>query len=135
MNELKHWLDEGSDADEFERSILRAGLDADPSQATQDQIWSNVMGSLAVAPLIAVTTGLETASAKGASAGIAKAVWLAVAKGFVVGLAVYGATAGVVEISNRPTTAPIHEASAPRVLMLGPRFWGVLQPFGPSLLT
>ena len=34
MSEFKHWLDESSDADDFERAILRSGLDADPPPAT-----------------------------------------------------------------------------------------------------
>ena len=118
MSELKHWLDEGSDADEFERSILRAGLEADPPQVTQDQIWSNLMGTLAVAPVLATTAGVASASAKAATAGIGKAstVWLAVAKGFVVGLAVYGATAGVSEISDRIAAPRAPTVASARVL-------------------
>ena len=122
MSELKHWLDETSEADEFERSILRAGLEADPPQTTQDQIWSSLASTLAIAPLVAVTAAAETASAKAAGAGIAKAgVWLAVAKGFVVGLAVYGAASGVSELSNRleahpaPVVNATHVTTPPRV--------------------
>jgi hypothetical protein len=117
MTELKHWLDESSDADEFERSILRAGLEADPSEATQNQIWSNLLGTVAVAPLIAATTAVETASAKAAAVGVSKAsaVWLAVAKGFVVGLAVYGASAGVSQISNRLSDQPAPKSTIARV--------------------
>jgi hypothetical protein len=118
MTELKHWLDEGSDADEFERSILRAGLDADPPQVTQDQIWSSLTGSLAIAPVLAATAAVEQASAKAAAVGIGKAggVWLAVAKGFIVGLAVYGAIAGVSEISNEIASPPAPTAATVRVL-------------------
>ena len=116
MSELKHWLDEASDADEFERSILRAGLEADPPQLVQDQIWSNLMG--AVLPVLAATAGVENVSAKAGTVGVGKAsaVWLAVAKGFVVGLSVYGATAGVMEISNRLAAPPAPRASATRVV-------------------
>lgn len=126
MNDSKHWLDEASEADEFERSILRAGLEADPPQATQDRIWSSLMGALAVAPVLAVTAGAETASTKAAavgvsSAGKASAVWLAVSKGFIVGLAVYGAAAGVTEISNRVGARPVPTLSQTRVSAQAPR--------------
>ncbi|HYP99463.1 MAG TPA: hypothetical protein VER96_12405 [Polyangiaceae bacterium] len=117
MSDLKHWLDESSDADEFERSILRAGLEGDPPQTTQDRVWSSLMGTLAVAPVLAATASVEAASAKAAAVGVGKAsaVWLAVAKGFVVGLAVYGASAGVSEISNRVTIHPAPVIKAARV--------------------
>ena len=117
MSELKHWLDETSDADEFERSILRAGLEADPPQTTQDRVWSSLMGTLAVAPVLAATASVEAASAKAAAVGVGKAsaVWLAVAKGFAVGLAVYGASAGVSEISNRVATHPAPAVKAARM--------------------
>jgi len=103
MSELKHWLDEASEADEFERAILRAGLDADPPGTKQDQVWSGLMATLAVVPLTAATTSAQAVSAKAATAGLGKAaaVLLAVTKGFVVGLAIYGAEEGVSEISRR----------------------------------
>jgi len=106
MSELKHWLDEASDADEFERSILRSGFEIDPPKTSQDQVWSSLLGALAIAPVVAATTGAQTATAKAAATGVSKAsaIWLAVAKGFVMGLAVYGAAAGVSEISNRINT-------------------------------
>jgi len=117
MSELKHWLDEGSEADDFERAVLRAGLEVDPPRAKQDQIWSGLMTTLALTPLAAATAHAATAqvataqaaqaaqvaTAQAAVVGVSKlgVVGLAVAKGFVVGLAIYGATAGVTEISNR----------------------------------
>jgi len=123
MSELKHWLDDSSDSDEFERSILRAGLDADPPLAKRDEIWTGLMATVAVVPLAAVATSAQLASAKVATAGVSKAaaVWLAVAKGFVVGLAVYGAAQGVTEISSRfsaphtpaPSAQPAQRAKAP----------------------
>jgi hypothetical protein len=122
MSELKHWLDDSSDSDEFERSILRAGLDADPPPAKRDEIWTGLMATVAVVPL-AVATSAQLASAKVATAGVSKAaaVWLAVAKGFVVGLAVYGAAQGVTEISSRfsaphapaPSAQPAQRAKTP----------------------
>jgi hypothetical protein len=126
MNELKHWLDEASEADEFERAILRAGLEADPPEAKQDQIWSGLVATLAVAPLAAAAastqaaaaTSAQSAAAKAATAGVSKAaaVWLAVGKGFLVGLAVYAAAAGVSEISNRPSAPQARASSAPRAM-------------------
>ncbi|MEI9942133.1 MAG: hypothetical protein WDO69_33375 [Pseudomonadota bacterium] len=103
MNELKHWLDESSEADEFERSILRAGLEADPPDAKREHIWSELMSTLAIAPLPSATTSAQAASIKAATVGVSKAgtVSLAVAKGFLVGLTIYGAGASVNEISNR----------------------------------
>ncbi|HKO46990.1 MAG TPA: hypothetical protein VJV79_04665 [Polyangiaceae bacterium] len=112
MSELKHWLDEASEADEFERAILRAGLEADPPNAKRDQVWSGLMATLALAPLAAATTSVQAAGVKTATAGLSKAaaVWLAVGKGFVVGLAIYGAVEGMGEISNRLS---VEQAPAP----------------------
>ena len=108
MNELKHWLDDTSEADEFERSILRAGQEADPSQAKRDQIWTELMGTLAVAPLAAASSSaqassVQAASAKAAVVGASKAagVGLAVGKGLLVGLTLYGAAQGVTELTQR----------------------------------
>jgi len=110
MSELKHWLDEASEADDFERSILRSGLERDPPRAKQDQVWDGLMATLAIAPLAAVTASPPAAAASAAATSVGKAgaVWLAVAKGFIVGLAVYGAAQGVSEVSNRidPRRAP-----------------------------
>jgi len=114
---MKPWLDETSDADEFERSILRAGLDADPSQSTQEQIWSSLVGALPVAPSVALTAASPAIGAKSAAVGISKAstVSLAITKGFVVGLAVYGATAGAVALSERLTSPSALDVAAPQV--------------------
>jgi hypothetical protein len=107
MSEFKHWLDESSDASDFERAVLRSGVDPDPSEAQRDEVWTRVLGSLSLAPLGATAShsaALEpTAPAVKAATGAAKAgaVWLGVGKGFVVGLALYGAVTGVSEISVR----------------------------------
>ena len=121
MNDVKHWLDEASDADEFERSILRVGLAADPPAGAEDAVWAGVLGAVAVAPIAAVAM---TGSAPSAVSGVSKAlgVWLGVGKGFVVGLAIYGAAAGGSELAARFATPPKSRASiapkpAPRVLV------------------
>ena len=127
MSELKHWLDEGSEADEFERSILRAGLDADPPEAKRDQIWSSLTNAVGVAPLTAALASTQAVSAKAAVTGASKAaaVSLTVGKGFLVGLAIYGASVGVSEIANRlgPPAAralpPPPTKTPPRVVSSG----------------
>ena len=100
MSELKHWLDESSDADDFERAILRAGLDVDPPAAKCDEVWAGIAGALTLtAPLPSATAGTAKAVAGSASKGVA--VWLGAGKGFVLGLAVYGAASGVSAVSQR----------------------------------
>jgi len=106
MSELKHWLDEASEADEFERSILRAGLQADPPRATQDRVWSSLVGALAVAPIVAGTTTATAVPTAVTGIGKASVVALAVAKGFLVGLAIYGAAEGVTALADRFSLPP-----------------------------
>jgi len=120
MSELKHWLDDSSDADELERSILRAGLEADPPPAKRDEVWTSLMATVAVAPLAAATLSAQAASAQAAGAGASKAaaVWLTVGKGFLVGLAIYGAAEGVTEISSRFSS---RHAPVPAALPAAPR--------------
>ena len=43
MTEFKYWLDESSEADDFERAILRSGAMAEPTDAKRDEVWSNVL--------------------------------------------------------------------------------------------
>ena len=144
MSELKRWLDESSEADDFERAILRAGLEADPPPAKRDQIWSVLTASLAVAPLAAVTTSTSAAGAPAAGAPAvavaskAGAVWLAVAKGFLVGLAIYGTTAGVIEISDRLSAHQAPAATAPQAALPRRAASSAAQPSAaasPLLLT
>jgi hypothetical protein len=116
MSEFKHWLDESSDASDFERAVLRSGVDADPPEAQRDEVWARVLGSLSLAPLGAAAShgaALEaTAPAVKGAVGAAKAcaVWLGVGKGFVVGLALYGAASGVSAIAVRSSAR--HRANA-----------------------
>lgn len=117
MSEFKHWLDESSEADDFERAILRSGSIADPTDSKRDEVWSNVLSAVALAP-VAVATALSSASsAKAVASGASKAsaVWLGVGKGFVVGLALYGAASGVAAIAERFSAHPAPSASAPHV--------------------
>lgn len=111
MTEIKPWLDEASDADDFERAILRCGAISDPSDAQRDEVWSNLLGALAIAPALAPAATTSAAKAAASGAGKAAAVWLGVGKGFVAGLAIYGAATGVSEIaehfSAHPSPVPI----------------------------
>jgi hypothetical protein len=105
MSELKHWLDESSDADDFERAILRSGLDVDPPAAKCEEVWAGITSALVAGPLL---TNAAAGSAKAAAASASKgaAVWLGIGKGFVLGLAVYGAATGVSAISQRFSARP-----------------------------
>jgi hypothetical protein len=107
MSEFKHWLDESSEASDFERAVLRSGLDADPPEPRRDEVWGRVLASISLTPIGAAidhgaTLKPAAAALKGAASGAkAGVVWLGVGKGFVIGLALYGASAGVSEISTR----------------------------------
>jgi hypothetical protein len=108
MNEFERWLDESSDASDVERAVLRSGLDADPPAAQEDAVWAGILGSLALTPLGAAA---PSAALKVAATGTkATAVWLGVGKGFILGLALYGATAGVNEISEHLKPQPAQRA-------------------------
>ncbi len=115
MSEIKHWLDESSDANDFERAILRSGSMADPTDAKRDEVWTNVLGALAMAPALVPAAGTSAAKAVLGGAGKTAAVWLSVGKGFIVGLAIYGAASGVSEIaehfSARPMLSTAHSAA------------------------
>jgi hypothetical protein len=131
MSEIKHWLDESSDADDFERAILRSGLDPDPSPAQCAEVWAGITGTLALTPLV-TTAAAGTAKAAVGSASKTATVWLSVGKGFVLGLAVYGAATGLSEVSqslSAPHATPITTSTAspstakhalPRVAPLAP---------------
>ncbi len=113
MTGLHPLLHETSDADDFERAVLRAGLPADPPAGAEAVVWSGVLGALAAAPLAVTSAVGASASAKTALGGASKAaaVWLGVGKGFVVGLALYGAVTGAAELAAR--FAPPQAPSAP----------------------
>ena len=145
MNEFKHWLDESSEADDFERAILRSGSMVDPTDSKRDQVWSNVLGALAIVPAATAASTASTAgTAKVVASGASKAsaVWLGVGKGFVVGLALYGAASGVAEIAERFSAHPAPVASAPHAALVasvasvasGPRALPALaEPMPPPL--
>ena len=116
MNEPKHWLDDASEADAFERSVLSAGLAVDPPPGAEDAVWSSVLGALAVAPIPVAASGVSGASVKTAVTGASKAaaVWLGVGKGFVVGLALYGAGAGASEVAARLSAPAPRAVAAPK---------------------
>lgn len=135
MNDVKHWLDEASDADDFERSVLRVGrLSADPPPGAEDAVWATVLGAVAVAPIAAVAM---TSSAQAAVSGAGKAlgVWLGVGKGFIVGLAIYGAAVGGSELATHFTAqkeAPTSSAPKPARRPLVPL---AAAPLAPAVVT
>lgn len=110
MSELKHWLDDSSDADDFERAVLRAGVDADPPAARCDEVWASLLGALPLAPPAGAPdpsplSKPAAATGKGAAAaGKTSTVLLGLSKGFVAGLALYGANVGTRELATRFTT-------------------------------
>ncbi|MEO8903321.1 MAG: hypothetical protein ABI488_14265 [Polyangiaceae bacterium] len=116
MSEFRCLLDESSEADEFERAILRSGSIADPTDAKRDEVWSNVLGTLALAPLAPLAVSGSAAKAAASGAGKVSAVSLGIGKGFVVGLALYGAAAGVSELARRLGARPAPVVGAPRVV-------------------
>ena len=117
MNEPKHWLDDASDSDDFERAVLRAGLVVEPPPGAEDAVLTSVLGALALAPLPSATSAVSATSAKTAAAvaGKATAVWLGVAKGFLVGLAIYGAAAGAKEVALQLSPPAPRAIAAPKV--------------------
>jgi hypothetical protein len=132
MSKFEHWLDPSSEASEFERAVLRSGAEADPPEARRDEVWSRVLGSLSLTPLgAALSQGATVAPASAAikaatSASKSGAVWLGVGKGFVVGLAVYGASTGIGQVAtqfapHRPsvTTSTLGSARAQPARNLG----------------
>jgi len=110
MSELKHWLDDSSDADDFERAVLRAGIEPDPPAAYREQVWAGLLGALPLAPPASAPNPsplLKPAAATGkgaAAAGKTGTVLLGLSKGFLAGLALYGASVGTRELAARFST-------------------------------
>ena len=147
MTHSRRWLDANSDADETERSILRAGLGGDPPRELADAVLSRVLA--AVAPPIApdATSAGGTAATPAAvplaappAAGSAAAAGAAVkvastfallSKGFAAGVGVSLAIAGGQHwVSQRQTSAPpseIERTTEPRPPGRAPSF-GRAQP-------
>ena len=42
MSEYNHWLDESSDADDFERAVLRSGLEANPPEGKEAEVAAGI---------------------------------------------------------------------------------------------
>jgi len=85
----KRWLDEASDADGFERSLLASGLDAEPPPRAEDEVWQRVL--TAVAPPLGPGPG---GGATGAAAAAKGATVTTLGKGFLLGVAASVAVAG-----------------------------------------
>ena len=118
MTDFRHWLDESSDADDFERAILRSGVTIEPPEGMQDEVWKALSSTLMLAPLVpASSESLSQAhhAAATSAAGAASqtiVVSLGVLKGFVVGLALYGAVSLGTALTAR-SGAPAPALSGP----------------------
>jgi hypothetical protein len=102
----KRWLDEASDADGFERSLLASGLDADPPPRAEEEVWQRVL--TAVVPPIGPGPG---AGAPGALAAAKGATLTTLGKGFLLGVAASVAVAGAERVMT-PRRASTLEPSA-----------------------
>jgi len=110
MSDLKHWLDDASDADDFERAVLRAGIEPDPPAARCEEVWAGLLGALPLSAPVgapdpsALPKPAAAAGKAAAAAGKSGTVLLGLSKGFVAGLALYGASVGARELAARFTT-------------------------------
>ena len=132
MSSSKRWIDADSDADEAERSILRAGLGSDPPPQLEDEVLRRVLAAaLLPAPLHPGAAGPSVgpvapapgvAAVAGPTAKAASTLAL-LGKGFVAGVGVSAAIAAgqhwVFREPPRPapaeTARPVAAPSAPRV--------------------
>jgi len=106
----KRWLDEASDADGFERSLLESGLDAEPPPHAEDQVWKQVL--TAVAPPIGPGPGGGTTGVAAAAKG---ATVTTLGKGFLLGVAASVAVAGADRvISHRSPSTTERPVAAQR---------------------
>lgn len=105
MNDPIRFLDDTSDASELERAVLGADLGTAPSKAIEDEIFAKIAASAALMPLAAAALEHGVKSASTLKATIA----IGVAKGFALGVAVYGAALGTQKIAehfSQPAEAP-----------------------------
>ena len=100
----KRWLDELSDADGFERSVLASGLDAAPPPHAEDEVWKRLL--VAVPPPLGPGPGGGAAGGSAGVATITKSATLAtLGKGFLLGVAASVAVAGVDRLSHETRSA------------------------------
>ena len=121
MTTPKRWIDSQSDADDFERSVLRAELDAAPPVGAESDVLKRVMAAVGPIGLGGSGPSGPVAPATGGAVGgaaIAKsaATLVTLGKGFAlgIGVSVAAATANhyLVEGSSLETSPPA--ATAPR---------------------
>jgi hypothetical protein len=138
VSSSKRWIDSESDADEAERSILRAGLGAEPPPGLEDELFRRVLsvaalpatlepGALgsAVDPVVPVAGAVVGPAAVGGTVKAVSTLAL-LGKGFVAGVGVSVAVAaGQHWVTREPapahllqsvrTTEPRAASSTPRV--------------------
>jgi hypothetical protein len=144
VSSSKRWVDSDSDADDAERSILRAGLGSDPPPQLEDELFRRVLAAAALPAAVEpggagpsvdlVAPGPAEAVGSAAAAGMtAKAVstLTLLGKGFVAGIGVSVAVAAGQHWAMRepvradatqraPATKPPSVPSAPEVVAPAP---------------
>jgi hypothetical protein len=127
----KRWIDEHSDADDFERAILRSDLDAAPPQDASGDVFKRVMAVVAPvgpgAPMPTGTVEPATGGLLGAGAIAKSAATLGgLGKGFALGVGVSIAAAtgshflGAGPVATAPAPASV-AIQAPSVSSAGSR--------------
>jgi hypothetical protein len=107
----KRWLDEASDADGLERSILTSGLDADPPTRAEDEVWQRVL--VAVAPPLGPGPGGGAGGAGGGAVAVTKGATVAtLGKGFLLGVAASVAVAGADRLRHHSFATPVEGSVA-----------------------
>jgi hypothetical protein len=111
MSLPKRFIDEGSDADDFERAVLGAELDAAPPTEAEERVLASVLFAVASPlPVPSLPTGAAASAKSGGVAAFAKtAATLGFGKGFVVGIGVSIAAASGSHLLGGPS--PFHRAA------------------------
>lgn len=123
MTSSKRWIDPGSEADDAERAVLRAGLGEAPPPELEDEILKRVLAvALAPAPVDPGAVGagvgpaapLPAATAASAAAATTKAVstLALLGKGFVAGVGVSVAVAAGQHWVTREPARPVPTETA-----------------------
>jgi hypothetical protein len=99
----KRWIEANSGASELERDVLASGIDAEPPAGAEHAVWQHLVA--AMGPLPPPGGGVGPAAPSGAAAAGAKALGgastiVTLGKGFVVGIGVSLAAAGIGRLEN-----------------------------------
>ena len=110
------WLDEGSDATELERRLLRRGLDIDPPTGAKAAVWASVVAGLPPVPAGSGGGGPPAGGPPGAAgqaAGAGGIGAIGMLKSAAVGGALMGALLGGYTLATAPSapSAPLATAA------------------------